>query len=68
MALDLKLWAQLNLVGNVTWQDYLSMTPVEAEACLQALNDVLSESKSKGATQQSFDSLVDHYRKGMNGR
>jgi hypothetical protein len=64
MALDLTLWANLNLVGSVGWQDYLSMTPEEAQACLKALNDVITESKRHSQRQADFDRHVERYRSG----
>lgn len=45
MALDLELWAQLNLIGHVSYQDYLLMDQDEAVACLQALNSVIEKAK-----------------------
>jgi hypothetical protein len=35
--MDLALWAQLNLIGHVSYADYLDMTPDEAHACYKAL-------------------------------
>lgn len=45
MALDLELWAQLNLIGHVSYQDYLLMSQDEAIACLKALNSVIDKAK-----------------------
>ena len=62
MALDLTVWANLNLVGNVGWQDYLSMTPDEANACLKALNDTINESKKQAQRVTDFERHVERYR------
>lgn len=43
--MDLDLWAQLNLIGHVSYQDYLAMTPEEAMACLYALNSAIDKAK-----------------------
>lgn len=45
--MDLRIWAHLNLIGNVTYSDYLNMSPTEAEACLEALNAAIEETKEK---------------------
>lgn len=62
MALDLELWAQINLVGHVGWSDYLSMTPDEALACLRALERVVDQGQRKHQKQAEFDKLVDSYK------
>lgn len=45
--MDLRIWAHLNLVGNVSYSDYLNMSPTEAEACLEALNSAIEETKEQ---------------------
>ena len=43
--MDLEVWAQLNLIGHVSYSEYLAMTPEEAMACLHALNRVIEKAK-----------------------
>jgi len=68
MALELHLFIQLNQVANITWHDYLMMTPDEARAILQAAEEVLSKVKSRSTAQASFDNLVERYRQGLGDR
>lgn len=63
MALDLELWAQLNMVGHVGWLDYMAMTPDDAMACLRALESVINQSKKQSQRQAEFDQLVQRYQK-----
>lgn len=60
--MELDLWAQLNLVGHVSYGDYCNMTRDEAIACLEALNRVIDEAKQKAERQRSFDDLVNKYK------
>lgn len=71
MALDLELWAQLNLIGHVSYADYLLMTQDEAIACLKALNTVIDKAKqSKEAEERRrhSQSLLDQAEQQARGR
>lgn len=63
--MSLDLWAQLNLIGHVSYQDYLEMTHEEAVAALEALQraieQVASQKKSQVEAQNGFDALCDKY-------
>lgn len=58
--MDLQLWAQLNLIGKVSYQEYLDMTPEEARACFNALNTAVERAKS---SQFSTASAEEHFRR-----
>lgn len=64
MALDLELWAQLNMVGNVSWSDYMyNMSPEDAEAALAALNSVIEKSKRQQQKRDEFERFASQYEK-----
>lgn len=58
-ALDLKLWAQLNLIGKVSYEEYLRMEPAEAQACYLALKQAVDQAKSVPDAQAAFEQ---HYQ------
>lgn len=60
--MDLKLWAELNMVGNVSYGDYLKMTPEEANACYAALQQVVNEAKTKRDREAQLDAIAAQYR------
>jgi hypothetical protein len=60
--MDLKLWAELNMVGHVTYSEYLKMTPEEANACYAALQGVINESKRKRERESQLDTIAAQYR------
>lgn len=60
--MDLKLWAELNMVANVSYGDYLKMTPEEANACYAALQSVVNESKRKRERESQLDAIAAQYR------
>lgn len=49
--MNLELWAQLNLIGHVSLQDYLLMDEEMAMACLQALNSTIEKAKHQRASE-----------------
>lgn len=55
--MDLHLWAQLNLIGHVSYESYLAMDPAEAMACYKALEYALSQSQAKPQAHPGFDEL-----------
>lgn len=62
--MDLKLWAELNMVGNVSYGDFLKMTPEEARACHEALHSVVNEAKTKRERESQLDQIANQYRMG----
>mgnify|MGYP006267041183 CR=1 FL=1 len=73
--MDLALWAQLNMVGHVSYSEYMNMTHEEAMACYEALKKVIDDVKAENEQQAvrnkitgSFNALVDHYQRGGSGQ
>lgn len=61
MAMDLNLWAQLNLIGHVSYQEYLDMTREEAVACFNALNSAIERAKSNQFSTASAEAHFSRY-------
>ena len=62
------LWAELNLVGNVSYSEYLAMTDEEAVACHRALHKAVSKRGSPNNTakaQADFEQQVARYSEGL---
>ena len=60
MALDLRLWAQLNIFGHVSYSEYLQMEPEEAQACFMVLKEVI-ESREGG--DSAMNNAMEHFAK-----
>ena len=52
--MDLHLWAQLNLIGHVSYADYLDMSPEEALACYKALEHAITQKSQAKAQPDPF--------------
>lgn len=61
MAMDLQLWAELNLIGKVSYQEYLDMTREEAVACYQALRQSIERASASKTAMDDWNSHLQRY-------
>ncbi len=66
-ALDLKLWAQLNLIGKVSYEEYLRMEPEEARACYLALKQAVDSAQAVPNAQASFEQHYQNVQQKLGG-
>jgi hypothetical protein len=66
--MELDLWAQLNLLGHVSYSDYLNMDHEEARACYLALKRAIDAAKHEQSSRAAFESHASNYQNLLGGR
>lgn len=59
--MNLELWAQLNLLGHVSYSEYLAMTPDEAQGLYRALAAAVQKAKSEQQALAGFEAHAKRY-------